>query len=176
MTERKTGAAGGGAGSGAGKGREAFESAFRTGESAFRAGADAVSGGWDKVFALHGERMESAMQAFRDWDGAADAGRKTMAAWLDGGRIAAEGWTGIAGRAAARAAAAVGEGMAASGKALACKDPVELVDLQTREARRAAEAWLAEGGALAEMAAKTAAAAAAPIAERAGAARAKTAA
>lgn len=55
------------------------------------------------------------------------------------------------------AAAAVGEGVAASGKAFACKDPVELADLQTREARRAAEAWLAEGGALAGMAAKTAA-------------------
>ncbi len=137
MTERKTGAAGRGADSGA--------------------GAEAVSGGWDKLFALHGERMEAAMKAFRDWDGAADAGRKTMGAWLDGGRIAAEGWTEIAGRMAGRAAAAIGEGMAASGKALACKDPVELMDLQTREARRAAEAWLAEGGALAGMAAKTAA-------------------
>ena len=142
MTERKTGAAGRGADSGA--------------------GAEAASGGWDKVFARHGERMEAAMKAFCDWDGAADAGRKTMSAWLDGGRIAAEGWTGIAGRmagraaAAAAAAAAAGEGVAASGKAFACKDPVELMDLQTREARRAAEAGMAEGGALAGMAAKTA--------------------
>ena len=137
MTERKTGAAGRGADSGA--------------------GAEAASGGWDKVFARHGERMEAAMKAFCDWDGAADAGRKTMSAWLDGGRIAAEGWTGIAGRVAGRAATVVDEGVAASGKAFACKDPVELMDLQTREARRAAEAWLAEGGALAGMAAKTAA-------------------
>lgn len=120
------------------------------------AGRGADSGGWDKVFARHGERMEAAVQAFCDWDGAADAGRKAMDAWLDGGRIAAEGWTGIAGRMAGRAAAAVGEGVAASGKAFACKAPVELADLQTREARRAAEAWLAEGGALAGMAAKTA--------------------
>ena len=128
MTERKTGAAGRGADSGA--------------------GAEAASGGWDKVFARHGERMEAAMKAFCDWDGAADAGRKTMSAWLDGGRIAAEGWTGIAGRMAGRAAAAAaGEGVAASGKAFACKDPVELVDLQTREARRAAGAIRGAGAA-----------------------------
>lgn len=141
------------------QGREAFESLFR-------ASAEALSGNYDKLFAFNRERMESTMKAFQDPDGMSDAGRKTMAAWLASGRIAAGGWSAIAGRMVGRVAASVEDGVAASEKALACRDAAELADLQSREARRAMDAWMAEGGALSEMTVKTTAAAMAPIAER----------
>ncbi len=147
----------------ASKGQEAFESLFQ-------AGAKALSGNYDRFFALNKERMESTMKAFGNWDGASAAGRKTMEAWLAGGKIAAEGWTGIAGKMVGCMTASVENGVAASEKALECKDVTELVDLQSREARRVMEVWLTEGGALSEMTVKTAAAAMAPIAEQVNAA------
>ena len=147
----------------AGKGRETFESLLRT-------GAEAMSGNYDTLLAFNKERMEAAMKAFQDRDGMSAAGRKTMSAWLAGGRIAAEGWTGIAGKMVGCLASSVAGGVAASEKALECRDASELVDLHARETRRMMETWLAEGGAMSETAVRTAAAAMAPIADRVNAA------
>ncbi len=141
------------------KGREAYESLFQ-------AGAEALSGNYDKLLSFNRQRMEETMKAFQDWDGMGEAGRKTAGAWLASARIAAEGWARIADKMVGSVAASVESGVAASEKALECKDAAELVDLQSREARRLTDAWIADGSALSEMTAETAAAAAAPLAER----------
>lgn len=141
------------------KGREAYESLFQ-------AGAEALSGNYDKLLSFNRQRMEETMKAFQDWDGMGEAGRKTAGAWLASARIAAEGWARIADKMVGSVAASVESGVAASEKALDCKDAAEWVDLQSREARRLTDAWLADGSALSEMTAETAAAAAAPLAER----------
>ena len=106
------------------------------------------------------------MKTFGNWKDASEAGRKTMDAWIAGGRIAAEGWTEIAGKTLECVTAQVEAGVAASEKAMACKDASELVEHQAGEARRAVAAWIADGGALSEMTLKTATAAFAPIADR----------
>ena len=152
-----------GAAESASMGREAFESPFQ-------AGGQALSDNCEKLLLFNKERMETTMKAFQDWDGMSDAGRKTMEAWLASGRIAAEGWTEITGRMAGCFAAAVEGGMAASEKALACKDVAQLADLQSREALRVMDVWMTDGSALSEMTVKTATAAMAPIADRVNAA------
>lgn len=140
-------------------GRETLESLYRT-------SADALSETCDTLVAFNRERMETTMKAFETLDGAGDAGRKTMAAWLAGGKIAAGGWSAIAGKMVGCVSATVENGVSASEKALECKDLAELAELQASAARGIAETWLAESRAMSELAIKTAAAAAAPIAER----------
>ena len=106
------------------------------------------------------------MKTFENWKGAGEAGRMTMDAWIAGGRIAAEGWSEIAGKTLECVSAQVEAGVAASEKAMACKDAAELVEVQAGEARRAMNAWIADGSVLSEMTLKTATAAFAPLARR----------
>ncbi len=148
-----------GAANAAAAGRETFDALYRT-------SADALSENYGAFVALNKERMETTMKAFENLDGAGDAGRKTMAAWLAGGRIAAEGWGEIAGKMVGCVATTVESGVSASEKALGCKDMAELAELQAGAARSMAETWLTESRVMSELALKTAAAAAAPIAER----------
>lgn len=148
-----------GAANAADAGRETFESLYRT-------SADALSESYGALVAFNTERMEATMKAFENRNGAGDAGMKTMAAWLAGGKIAAEGWGEIAGKMVGCVAATVGSGVSASEKALECKDMAALAELQAGAARGIAETWMTESRAMSELALKTAAAAAAPIAER----------
>ncbi len=112
------------------------------------------------------ERKESMMDVFQTWGDMNGAGKKAFEAWIASGRIAVDGWTAIGGKVVGAVAASVEGSVAASEKALECKDLTELADLQVQTVQRQYDIWLKEGRAVSDLTLKTATDAMAPLTEQ----------
>jgi len=119
-----------------------------------------------KTHSFSKERKESVMDLFQTWGDMNGAGKKAFEAWIASGKIAADGWTAIGGKMVGAVAASVEGGVAASEKALECKDLAEFADLQAQTVQRQYDIWLKEGRAVSDLTLKTATDAMAPLTEQ----------